>query len=66
MKVPLNAIMEKAQRYWSDEHVNTHLRMGQFLMNELAPKERNPDIFYNRNNDNALGEFIETYGETQC
>ncbi|MDX1472844.1 MAG: hypothetical protein R3309_01670 [Reinekea sp.] len=37
------------------------IRMGQYLMNNLAPKETNAKIFYEGNEAKAKRLFVETY-----
>lgn len=61
-KIDVRSIALAITDYNTNKEANQHLRLGQYLMNELAPSENNPDIFYEKNNRVAVCKFVDQYG----
>ena len=60
MKVSLTVINKHVMKWKKDQK---HQRMGQYLMNQLVPKEVNSTIFYEEDPDTAYKAFVAMYAE---
>lgn len=58
LSVPVATVLASV-REWEKDHKGQ--RLGQWLMNNLLPKETNPKIFYETDTKKALGMFLSTY-----
>lgn len=59
MKVPISQISKKLMEY---SERRREQRVGQFLMNELVPKAKDSEIFYEKDQVKAVSMFISRFG----
>ena len=61
-KISIHLINEKYIE-WTIDEKSDHLRLGQYLMNELIPSISNSEIYYEENSNTAILKFINEYGK---
>ena len=61
--IKTSVIDEKAYQWHCNPDLQQTQRLGQYLMNQLCPTEKNPDIFYQKDNGKAWKDFVWQYGD---